>query len=99
MPLYVFHCRDGENGPALRARHRETHLRHIADNPQRFALAGPLERKGEAVGSLVVIAASDEDDARKFFETDPYFIAGVWQAIRVDGFRALAGQWAASADV
>ncbi|MEP3049927.1 MAG: YciI family protein [Erythrobacter sp.] len=86
MPMFCFHCRDGENGAALRKIHRDAHLAHVANNQQDYAMAGPLERGGQVVGSLLILNGEDEADARAKFERDPYFAAGVWQAIRVDAF-------------
>lgn len=93
MPLFAFHCSDGEYAPALREKFLQAHLDHVAAHIERYAVAGPLKRGEETVGSLLVIRADDEQDARAFFETDPYFDAGVWQAIRVSEFRAVAGDW------
>ncbi|RJY10061.1 YciI family protein [Aurantiacibacter aquimixticola] len=92
--LFAFHCRDGENAAALRERHLQAHLDHIEAHIEGFAVAGPLKRDEETVGSLIVVKADDEIAARAFFETDPYFAAGIWQAIRVDELRAVAGDWA-----
>ncbi|MFW5633440.1 MAG: abscisic acid-deficient protein Aba4 family protein [Erythrobacter sp.] len=35
--------------------------------------------------------------ARAIFEADPYFRAGVWQAIRADEFLGVAGDWVGGA--
>ena len=93
MALFAFHCRDGEHGEALRAQATEAHLDHVEANIDRYAVAGPLKQDGRNVGSILVIKADSEDEARAFFEQDPYFKAGVWQAIRVDEFHAVAGDW------
>ncbi len=93
MPLYAFYCRDGENGPALRERFRSKHMAHVEAHIDDYAVAGPLINDGEPTGSLLVIRAADEAEARVKFEADPYFNAGVWQSIRTSEFRALAGDW------
>ena len=97
MPLFAFHCRDGENAAALRERDLQAHLDHVEANIDRYAVAGPLKRGEDTVGSLLVLKGESEDDARAFFERDPYFIAGVWQAIRVDEFLSVAGDWVGGA--
>mgnify|MGYP002781264126 CR=1 FL=1 len=58
-----------------------------------YAVAGPLKRGEATTGSLLVIKAADEAEARAKFEADPYFTAGVWQAISVAELRAVAGEW------
>lgn len=93
MPLFAFYCRDGENGTALRTHCREAHLAHLAGAKDDYALAGPLKDGDEIVGSLLVIKADDEGDARRKFEADPYFEAGVWQSIRAAEFLAITGDW------
>lgn len=93
MPLWAFHCTDGEHGAQLRERHLQAHLDHVKAHIGRYAVAGPLKQGERTVGSLLVIHARDEQDARTFFESDPYFHAGVWQAIRCHELRAVAGEW------
>lgn len=97
MPLYAFVCRDGENGAALRERHLAAHLEHVDRNIAHYAIAGPLKRGEVTVGSLLVVKAEDQTAARAFFEQDPYFIAGVWQAIQVEEFLGVAGDWVGGA--
>lgn len=97
MKLFAFHCRDGEQGEALRARFLADHLAHVEANIGHYAVAGPLKREGATVGSLLVIKAEDEGAARGLFEADPYFRAGVWQAIRTDEFLGVAGDWVGGA--
>lgn len=93
MPLFAFYCRDGENGPALRERFLDAHLDHVEAHIADYAVAGPLKDDEETIGSLLVIKADDEKQARAKFEADPYFEAGVWQSIRVAEFRGVAGDW------
>lgn len=93
MRLFAFHCRDGERSPKLRETFLQRHLDHVEANIDLYAVAGPLKDGDETVGSLLVIRADDMAQARAFFETDPYFDAGVWQAIRVSEFIAVAGDW------
>ncbi|MBD2842906.1 hypothetical protein IB285_11650 [Erythrobacter sp. KMU-140] len=92
--MFCFHCRDGEFGERLRGLHREAHLAHVAANAEDYAVAGPLKQDGKTIGSLLVIKAEDEQAARAKLEADPYFSAGVWQAIRVNLFEPLLGDWA-----
>lgn len=98
MPDYAFYCRDGEDAPRIRPTVREEHFAHIFANAGRYKLGGPLKRDAEPVGSLIVIEGKDETDARAIFESDPYFIAGVWQSINVTEFEFLTGTWRPSED-
>ncbi|WP_379554299.1 YciI family protein [Qipengyuania sp. DGS5-3] len=97
MTLFAFYCRDGDHAPEAREKLLSAHLAHVEANIDRYAVAGPLKRGEETVGSLLVIKADSEDDARAFFEQDPYFEAGVWQSIRVEEFRGVAGDWVGGA--
>ena len=97
MELFAFYCRDGENGAVLRERHLAAHLAYVEANLEAYAVAGPLKKAGDAVGSLLVIKGDDEPAARALFEGDPYFNAGVWQSIRVSTFLAVAGDWVGGA--
>lgn len=93
MPLFAFYCRDGENGKTLRERTRDAHLAYLEQYGDSYAVAGPLRQDGMIVGSLLVIDAADEEEARTTFERDPYFEAGVWQSIRASQFEAIMGDW------
>ncbi len=93
MALFAFYCRDGEAGPALRAKVLHKHLAHIEAHIDDYAVAGPLKQGEATIGSLLVIKADDEASARARFEADPYFNAGVWQSINVSPFVAVAGEW------
>lgn len=93
LKLFAFHCRDGEHSPKLREDFLQRHLDHVEANIERYAVAGPLKDGDETIGSLLIIRASSMEDARAFFEADPYFDAGVWQAIRVSQFHGVAGEW------
>jgi len=93
MTLFAFLCRDGANGAGLRERLLADHLAHIETVMDKIAVAGPLKEGDKTVGSLLIIKAEDEAEARQTFESDPYFAAGVWDEIRVDHFLGVAGDW------
>ncbi len=97
MTLFAFLCRDGENGKTLRERLLEDHLAYIESVMEKIAVAGPLKDGDTTVGSLLIIKAENEAEARKTFEGDPYFAAGVWHSIRVDHFLGVAGDWVGGA--
>ena len=97
MALFAFHCTDARQAMLLRERHLAAHLAHVEAHIDRYAVAGPLTQEQTTTGSLRVLRAEDEAAARRFFETDPYFGAGVWQTIRVSEFQAVAGEWVGGA--
>ena len=80
-------------GP-VRIEKLKEHLAHIEANLDRFAVAGPLrDGQGAPSGSLLVVKAASEAEARAFLQSDPYFAAGVWADIEVAPFSAVAGDW------
>ena len=96
MGLYCFYCRDGEHGAIFREHTQQALLDHFAEHGKHFAVAGPLYKGDAIVGSLLIIKAADEDEARERLEAIPLFDAGVWQSIRADRFDARFGDWAES---
>ncbi|MEO9461098.1 MAG: YciI family protein [Marinomonas sp.] len=97
MTLYAFYCRDGENGAVLREKFLAQHLAHVESAIDKIAVAGPLKQGDDTVGSLLVVKAENEENARTILEADPYFDAGVWQSITVDKFLGVAGDWVGGA--
>lgn len=93
MTLYAFYCRDGERGESLREKLLADHLAHVEKHIDDYAVAGPLKDDDKTIGSLLVIKAESEEEARAIFEADPYFAAGVWQSIRASQFLGVAGDW------
>ena len=71
MTLFAFYCRDAENSASLREKLIADHLAHIEANIDKFAVAGPLKQGDATAGSMVVIKAEDEAEARSIFEGDP----------------------------
>ncbi len=92
MPLFVLIGRDGSRGIELRLQHREAHLanlRPLAD-AKRVRYAGPLlDDSGKPCGSLVIFEADDLAAARRFAESDPYVVEGIFQRYEVLATRAV----------
>lgn len=93
MTLFAFYCLDADNSAALREQLLRDHLAHIEAHIADFAVAGPLKEGEKTIGSLVIIKAEDEAEARAKFEMDPYFAAGVWRSIQSSRFLGVAGDW------
>ncbi len=94
MKLYAIKAHDGPGAAAIRAEKLMEHLAHIEATLDRLTVAGPLhDEQGQTVGSLLVVKAEDEAAARSYLESDPYFKAGVWKAVDIAAFAAVAGDW------
>jgi uncharacterized protein len=96
MSAFVITCIDRTDidTTPLRGAHRAAHMAHVEAYLARYLIAGPLKNAdGVAIGSLLVVQAEDEADARAFLETDPYFAAGFWGEISIHGFLPAAGEW------
>lgn len=94
MAMFCFYCRDGEHGAVFREHSHEALLAYFAEHGDDFAVAGPLYKGEGIVGSLLIIKAENEAEARARLEEIPYFEVGVWQSIRADRFTPLFGDWA-----
>lgn len=92
MALYAIHALDGPAGAAKRSAHLAAHLAHVEARIDRYFVAGPLrDAAGVTIGSLLVVEASDEADARAFLAEDPYAAADLWDSVHVSAFAAVAG--------
>ena len=86
MPLFVLIGRDGSRGLELRLKHRDAHLANLRPraDAKRVRYPGPrLDDSGKPCGSLVIFEAEDLAAARRFVETDPYVVEGVFQRYEV----------------
>lgn len=94
MPLYAIIARDAPGSAAARQSARDDHFAHIETIIDRIAIAGPLkDEAGAFTGSLVIVEAESEADARALYERDPYHRAGVWAEAQIAPFTAAAGTW------
>ncbi|MBC6497932.1 MAG: YciI family protein [Alphaproteobacteria bacterium GM7ARS4] len=85
---FVIHAEDGEDGLALRKKHRQAHLCYLRAMAGRLLTAGPtLNRRLEPRGSLLVIDFSDMEEAKRFVEDDPYTKAGVFKKVEIMAYR------------
>lgn len=93
--VFAVWCEDGPGAGALRRSHLDGHLAHVERHHDRYLVAGPLRRDGAAalVGSLFVVTARNEDEARSFLQEDPYFQCGLFARIDVRTLTPAAGRW------
>lgn len=98
MPLFAIHALDGPGGADKRTAHLAAHLDHVEANIDRYFVAGPLRDAGGATtGSLLVVEAADEANARAFLAEDPYARQDLWDRVHISAFAAVAGTWVGGA--
>lgn len=95
MPnLYAIFTTDRSDAGSLRMDKLQQHIQHVEQHLDRLSVAGPLrDEAGDFAGSLLVVKAEDEADARALLELDPYFQSGLWDQIEIKAFSAVAGDW------
>ena len=83
--------------PAMRHVREEAlaaHLAYVADNFERYAVAGPLlDEAGVMTRSMFLIYAESETEARAFMAADPYVAGGLYAEIEYRRFVPAAGDW------
>ena len=79
--------------PAERERLRGDHIAYRKGLGAGMALAGPLLAEDDAViGSVVILAAATQEEARQIAIADPYVAAGVLDCVSVRKYRIAAMQ-------
>ena len=92
MSLFCIHAIDGPGSAEIRPRLIGAHLAHVEASIDRYFVAGPLKNAaGQTIGSMLVVEAANEDDARAFLNQDPYAGADLWSEIHIAAFAAVAG--------
>ncbi len=85
---------DVPDSAPLRAQARAAHFARVEAIMDHVSIAGPLkDGDGAIIGSLIIVTARDEAEARALFEGDPYFAAGVWARHEIHEFLPAAGGW------
>ena len=93
---YSIYCEDKKNSLDLRMKTRETHLEKLKLllDQGRILIAGPcpaIDNEDPCehgfTGSLFVAEFSSIQEARKWAENDPYYIAGVFESVTVKPFK------------
>jgi hypothetical protein len=93
--VFAVWCEDATGSEGPRKAHLDGHLNYVERFHDRYLVAGPM-RRGDTpalVGSLFVVTAADEADARAFLNGDPYFSQGVFGAVTIRAFTPAAGAW------
>jgi uncharacterized protein len=91
---YAILAWDGPDGPAKRDEYRAAHFAHIETIMEKLAIAGPLKSDdGKFLGSMLVVHATNREEAEAILRADPYFDGGVWNRWEIFPFLAAAGKW------
>ena len=95
--VFAIWCRDKADRSEVRSALAKAHLDHVEAHIDRYLIAGPLKEGGVTTGSLLVVKASNAQDARSFLAQDPYHDADIWETIEIKPFVAAAGDWVGGA--
>lgn len=94
MTYWAIYSWDAPAAPALRKQHLAAHLEYAESMLDRIAVGGPLRQGDEPdFGSLIILIADSEAEAREILEADPYHRAGVWERCEIRPFRPVIGKW------
>ena len=83
--FYVLICTDKPKSLHTRLKTRPAHLEYLEELGDVLKLGGPMldEDSGEPNGSLLVVEATSEQEARAIAESDPFNEAGIFASIDV----------------
>lgn len=82
--LFALICTDKPNSVDVRLENRSQHLEFLNAMGNSLKAGGPfLADDGTPTGSLVVIEASNRDEALAIAEEDPYARAGLFESVEI----------------
>ena len=89
--LFVIHARDRADALGQRLARYEAHRAFLADTSPfgvNIVMSGPLTADDGAtmIGSLLVVDATDRASVECFHRADPFYAAGIWEAVTITGF-------------
>ncbi len=87
--LYALWCKDKPGHLQVRMDTRPTHLEWLTalKDEGKVKMAGPyLDGEGKPMGSLVIIAADSDDEAKAIADADPYAEAGLFESVEIRPF-------------
>lgn len=91
MPLFAILGQDAPDGTERRNKHRNEHVAFIEalDRAGKITFAGPLQddNRTMSVGVVILLEASDLDEAKKIAHEDPYVMGGVYSVLTVSPVR------------
>ncbi|KHJ55302.1 hypothetical protein LA66_01060 [Aureimonas altamirensis] len=81
--LYALLCEDRPDAGNLRAETRATHLDYLKGLGPVLKFAGPFLADEKPNGSLLVVEAGSEQEARAIADGDPYAKAGLFSSVTI----------------
>jgi uncharacterized protein len=88
--LFAISCTDKPGSLPLRMETRPAHVEYLKQHAASFVLVGPvLDGEGKPCGSLLVVDVADRAAAEAFAAGDPYAQAGLFETVRITGFRTV----------
>lgn len=82
--LYALICTDKPHSLQVRLDNRPAHIDFLKDLGNGLKAAGPfLDDDGNMTGSLVIIEASNRDEALAISQEDPYAKAGLFESVEI----------------
>jgi uncharacterized protein YciI len=91
--LYIIYQEDREDGEAIRAATRESHLAYLDRHRDILVLGGALlaDDGRTRVGSCLLINVPDRAAAEAFSRNEPFRQAGLFRSVKITRMRR--GQW------
>lgn len=94
MPQFILLCRDKPDSLDLRMGTRPAHLEYFHGFGNKAVLGGPLlDADGKPMGSMLLIEADNEGEARDIAANDPYAKAGLFASVEVLPFRTVIANY------
>lgn len=94
QPVIVIRAIDDPERLNVRDEQLAAHIAFVEANFARYAMAGPiLDEGGAMIGSLFILHAADEADARAFMADEPYVVHGLYGSLEYQTVRPAAGSW------
>ncbi|WP_068313064.1 YciI family protein [Polycladidibacter hongkongensis] len=83
--LYALICTDKPHSEEVRLQHRPAHREFLASLGDRLKFAGPFlcDNLTTATGSLIVVEASNRDEALLVANEDPYAAADLFESVEI----------------
>ncbi len=91
--LYIIYQEDREDGEAIRAATRDSHLAYLERHRDILVLGGALlaDDGGKRLGSCLLINVPDRAAAEAFSRAEPFRKAGLFKTVKITRMRR--GQW------
>jgi uncharacterized protein YciI len=88
---FILIAHDKAGGLPLRTATRPAHLAYCEQAlGSKLVYAGPmLDAAGDPAGSVMIVEAADEAEAKALFAKDPYALAGLFGQTSLSGFRTV----------